>query len=134
MGEILGAIIVFGFAMLMIIALASKLRVSSLNKGYFQTRWKEIQALVKTPEGQRLAVIDADKLVDDALKKLRFSGKTMGERLVSAQRRFSSADSLWSAHKLRNRLVHETDVRVTKAQTKTALKAFAQALKDLGAL
>ena len=81
-----------------------------------------------------LAVIDADKLVDEALKKLRFNGKTMGERLVAAQRSLSNNDGVWYAHKLRNRLVHEPSVRLKKNEAQSALTGFRQALRDLGAL
>lgn len=81
-----------------------------------------------------LAVIDADKLLDDALKKRHFRGKTMGERLVSAQRSLSDNDAVWYAHKLRNRLVHEPDIKLKKKEAQTALTGFRQGLKDLGAL
>ena len=81
-----------------------------------------------------LAVIDADKLLDEALKKRSYKGKTVGERLVSAQRDLSDNDSVWYAHKLRNRLVHEPTVRLRKTEAKNALAGFRQGLKDLGAL
>jgi hypothetical protein len=80
-----------------------------------------------------LAIIDADKLLDEALRKHRFKGKTMGERLVSAQRMISDNDAVWYAHKLRNRLVHEPNVRLKKNEARTALAGFRQGLRDLGA-
>jgi hypothetical protein len=80
-----------------------------------------------------LAIIDADKLLDQALKKHRYKGKTMGERLVSAQRVIKDNDAVWYAHKLRNRLVHEPNVRIKKKEAQTALTGFRQGLKDLGA-
>lgn len=106
-----------------------------LNQQYFQDRWLELLARVKTsPEGMILAVIDADKLLDDALKKRHFKGKTMGERLVSAQRSISDNDAVWYAHKLRNRLVHEPDVKLKKTEAQKALLGFRQGLKDLEAI
>jgi hypothetical protein len=81
-----------------------------------------------------LAIIDADKLLDDALKKRHFKGKTMGERLVAAQKNLSDNDAVWFAHKLRNRLVHETNVRLKKRDVQKALSGFRQGLRDLGAL
>jgi hypothetical protein len=81
-----------------------------------------------------LAVIDADKLLDEALKKKHFKGKTMGERLVSAQRTLSDNDGTWYAHKLRNRLVHEPNIRIKKREAQAALAGFKKALRDLGAL
>jgi hypothetical protein len=58
----------------------------------------------------------------------------MGERLVTAQRDLSNNDTVWFAHKLRNKLVHEQFVGLKEADVKNALVGFRQALKDLGAL
>jgi sensor domain CHASE-containing protein len=84
--------------------------------------------------GVVLAVIDADKLLDDVLRKRNFRGKTMGERLVAAQRSLSDNDAVWYAHKLRNRLVHEPEVRLKKNEAQNALAGFKKGLHDLGAM
>ena len=105
-----------------------------LNQEYFEDKWQSLLHRVRTPEGMVLAIIDADKLLDEALKKRGYKGKTMGERLVSAQRAISNNDTVWYAHKLRNRLVHEPEVRLRKNEAKNALAGFKQCLKDLGAL
>lgn len=105
-----------------------------LNQAHFQQRWQELQKLCKDKSTWPLAVIDADKLLDEALKKSKYKGKTMGERLVSAQRDIKNNDEVWFGHKLRNRLVHETDVTLTERSVKDALIGIRGALKDLGAL
>ncbi len=105
-----------------------------LNHAYYQDRWDDLQHLCKDKATWPLAVIDADKLLDNALKQLRFRGKTMGERLVAAQRSITSNDDVWYAHKLRNRLVHEANVKLREREVKDALMGIRRALKDLGAL
>jgi hypothetical protein len=120
--------------MLAVISRSGRGRAPKLNQQYFQDQWTELLARVKTPEGMVLAIIDGDKLLDQALKKRRFKGKTMGERLVSAQRVISDNDTVWYAHKLRNRLVHEPNVRLKKKEAQAALAGFRQGLKDLGAM
>lgn len=121
--------LVFGASLL-------KYRPKPLKYEYFDMRWKEVLALFKDDRTTwPLAVINADKLLDDALKKRRFKGKTMGERMVAAQKWFSNNDSVWFGHKLRNRLVHEADtVRLKEADVKQALDGFKRALRDLGAM
>lgn len=128
------AIVLLGVLALLAGYGASRLRRTGLDRSYYQKRWDEIQSLLKSAEGQQLSIIEADKLLDEALRKLRFSGKTMGERLVSAQRNFSNPNNVWTAHKLRNRVVHEASVKLQKRQLQTALAAIRVALKDLGAL
>jgi hypothetical protein len=128
-------IIIFGVLVLAAVSvLARRHPIKRINQAYFQNSWAKLLERVKTPEGMVLAVIDADKLLDEALKKRHFKGKTMGERLVSAQRTLTNNDSVWFAHKLRNRLVHEPNVRLKKTDAQNALAGFRQALKDLGAL
>jgi hypothetical protein len=126
--------IVFGMAVLILLNRFAPRRQPRLNQQYFQQQWATLLARVKTPEGMILAVVDADKLLDEALKKRHFRGKTMGERLVSAQKAISDNDAVWYAHKLRNRLVHEPNVRLKKREAQTALAGFRHGLHDLGAL
>jgi len=105
-----------------------------LDTEYFQKRWKELQAKCRTKQTWPLAVIDADKLLDEGLKKCRYKGRSMGERLVSAQRDLSDNDGVWFGHKLRNKLVHEDVKDLTQREVQNALQGFRQALRDLGAL
>ena len=58
----------------------------------------------------------------------------MGKRLVAAQREITSNDDVWFGHKLRNKLVHEHDIKLRERDVKDALLGIRAALKDLGAL
>ncbi len=134
MFEFLIGIIILGVIVLALINRFGGVVRRGLNQEHFQNKWLELLARVKTPDGMILAVIDADKLLDEALKKRGFSGKTMGERLVAAQRSMKDNDAVWYAHKLRNRLVHEPDVKLKKNEAQNALAGFKKGLHDLGAL
>lgn len=126
--------IIFGILILVLLSRIGKRFIQPANRKYFDQKWSELLARVKTPEGMALAVIDADKLLDEALKRQGYKGKTMGERLVAAQRKLKNNDSVWYAHKLRNRLVHEPNVRLRKHEAKNALAGIKQGLQDLGVL
>jgi len=122
---------------LLVVALASvlaKKRFAKLDIERFMTRWKEVQGLCGQENTWPLAVINADKVLDEALKKSHFKGKTMGERLVAAQHAITDNDGVWFGHKLRNKLVHEDYANLTKKEVMRALNGFRQALRDLGAL
>ncbi len=107
---------------------------TKLDQDYYLHKWQELQELCNSKNTWPLAVINADKLVDDALKKCRYKGKTMGERLVSAQHDLSANDGVWFGHKMRNKLVHEEYDINKKSDLKDAMLGFLQALRDLGAL
>lgn len=121
-------VLIFGTSFLL------KRKPKKLNKDYYQDRWQVLQKLLKDKSTWPLAVIDADKLLDDALKRSKYKGKTMGERLVSAQHDISNNDDVWYGHKLRNQLVHESNVSLSEKKVKDALLGIRGALKDLGAL
>lgn len=125
------AIVLFLFAVSVVL---KRQRSKALDVEYFQVRWKDLQKLLRDKATWPLAIIDADKLLDEALRKTRYRGKTMGERLVSAQHDIKDNDAVWFAHKLRNKLVHEDYRNLKQAEVKDALVGFRQALKDLGAL
>ena len=132
--ELLIAVIGAAIALAGLVTYFVKKPKKALDKQHFRKKWKELQKQCASSETWALAVIQADSLLDEALKKRRFKGKTMGERLVSAQRSLTSNDGVWFGHKLRNQLVHQTDVALREKDIKHALIGFGQALKDLGAL
>ena len=116
-----------------IAAVLLRKRPVKLDKAHFQVRWRDLQKNCADKSTWPMAIIDADKLLDEALKRRHYRGKTMGERLVSAQRDIVNNDSVWFGHKLRNKIVHE-EFRLNKTDVKRALEGFMMALKDLGAL
>lgn len=132
--ELLIAVIGAGLAVLGLITFVARRPRKDLDRQYFQKKWNELQKQCAKSETWPMAVIQADSLLDEALRKRRFKGKTMGERLVSAQRTMTDNDTMWFGHKLRNKLVHETDTQLTEKEVKKALLGLRQALRDLGAL
>jgi hypothetical protein len=130
---IVGSAGLVGF-LLLVTSWLKRRTAKQLNMEYFQIRWKDLQKLCGDKATWPLAIIDADKLLDEALRKSHVKGKTMGERLVTAQHSIKDNDSVWFAHKLRNKLVHEQYSSLKQDEVKDALLGFRQALKDLGAL
>ncbi|MDQ3065408.1 MAG: hypothetical protein M3Q36_04020 [bacterium] len=128
------AIVIFGLILFVVVTLLSRRPPKELKREYFQKKWKDLQKQLAKPETWPMAIIQADNLLDEALRKRKFKGKTLGERLVSAQRTLTNNDGVWFGHKLRNKLVHETDTKISKKDVKDAMIGFGQALKDLGAL
>ena len=62
-------------------------------------------------------------------------GETMGERLKFAHNLFDKNlyNEIWSAHKLRNTLVHE-DSEILSFQIENKILVFKRALKELNIL
>lgn len=96
--------------------------------------WKELQLYCKDKSTWCNAITEADRLLDHALKRRKYKGKTMGERMVSAQRSITNNDQVWFAHNLAKKVIADPATRLKEADVKAALIGFRQALKDLGAL
>ena len=102
----------------------------------YRSKWLAIeQQLTRDNESSyQLAILNADKLLDQALKERGFSGNTMGERMKSAKSVWTKTDNVWTAHKIRNQIAHEAEVKLSYDGTRRAMAAFKQALKDVGAI
>lgn len=120
------AILLLAFAYYRFILKAKKKDPSS-----FKEKWVKLQKLCGNKKTWPNAIFDADSLLDEALKKTHFKGKTMGERLVSAQHSLTDNDRVWFAHKLRNQLELEPGIKLKKRDVQDALVGIRQALKDL---
>lgn len=103
-------------------------------KSTFQTKWKEIYKYCAHKETWPTALTRADELLDMALKRRRYKGKNMGERLVAAQKKFTDNDSLWHAHKLASKAQEHPKLRLKEKDVKDALASVRQGLKDLEVL
>lgn len=100
----------------------------------FKESWLEIQRLCASKQTWGLAVINADKLLEKALKLKHYKGKTMGERMVAAQREISDNDSLWYAHNLAKKILDDKSAALRESQAKKALVGVGKGLRDLGLL
>lgn len=125
-------LIVGGAVLLAIVTRGHK----QLDQQKYRSKWLRVEGMLKRdqPASYHLATMEADKLLDAALKEAGYKGQTMGERMRSAGSIFSNRNAVWSAHKLRNQIAHETDVRVEFDAARRALASFKQALKDTGAI
>lgn len=125
-------LIVAGLVLVFMVARGGK----QLNKDRYRSKWLAIERSLQRNQAAsyQLSVLNADKLLDHAMKEAGYKGSTMGERLKSATSKLSNKNAVWSAHKLRNQIAHEPDVNVSFDAARRALASFKQALKDLGAI
>ncbi len=130
--------IVLAIALLFLISVVVfvyKYSPRTLKQARFVKGWKNAQQYCKDKATWPKALEEADKLLKLALKKRKFKGKSMGEKMVSAQRLFTDNDSLWYAHNLYKKvIVPDSKKRLKESEVKDALFGFRQALRDLGAL
>lgn len=129
---LLGVVVLAGIVVLGVFLL--KRRPRKLNQEYFDRRWRELQQLLGDKTTWKQAIIEADNLLGEALRRKGVRGKSIGERLVKIQKQLTSNDSLWYGHKMRGKIESEPKMRLKQKEVKDALVGIRQALKDIGAL
>ncbi len=83
----------------------------------------------------KLALLEADKVLNETLRLSGFQGETLGDRLKKVtEEELPNIQEVWEAHKLRNRLVHETDFKLNRDTAERALTIYEEAFKNLGLL
>lgn len=73
-------------------------------------KWKQIVEWSEsnTEANWRLAIIEADIMLDNLITSLHLPGDTMGERMKAVEKSdFNTIDLAWEAHKARNNIAHQ---------------------------
>ena len=137
MGFILiGGVIVVIYLSLVIFVMLRRRKgeLSEKDQSYIHSHWYRILDSFK--HDPKNAVMDADKLLDYCLRKRgggKFDKMSLGEKLKKAEGYFSDINGVWTAHKLRNKIAHELNIKLFENEAKQAISQFKKALKDLGA-
>lgn len=84
--------------------------------------------------GAKIAIMEADALLDSALKSMSMPGMSMADRLRVARYKYPKLNKVWWAHKLRNQLVHESSFQLGSRQAKQALEEYERAFKTMNLL
>jgi hypothetical protein len=99
------------------------------------TQWEVVQNHLRSEISAewRIAVMEADTMLDDALKRAGGKGDSLGERLKSlSPASFQNLQAAWDAHKVRNMIAHEgVNFQLTQREAKRVIDLYEKALKEL---
>jgi hypothetical protein len=108
---------------------------SNVGKKHAQEAWHHIQeSFFRGSENDlKVAVMEADKLLNEALRDAGVMGFQLGDRLKKANpSEVPNLNDLWQAHKLRNQIAHEPNFKLKRDLAERAIKIYEEALKNLG--
>ena len=98
-------------------------------------RWKYILTLVESPNESdwRIAILEADTLLEEALKERGLTGNTMSELLEEAKTNgYPSIQNAWDAHLVRNKIAHEgQNFPITQVEVRRVAKLYQNVFEDL---
>lgn len=103
----------------------------------FVKKWSKVKKrLEKEWESEaKLAVIEADKLLDEVLRRMGYKGASLGERLKQLDKNIlPNIEEVWRVHQVRNDIVHDPNYRLTVNRAGSILEVYEQAFKSLEAI
>jgi hypothetical protein len=105
-------------------------------KDKVKTDWLEILEISRKDEDiyKKMAIIEADKLLDNTLKRMGTPGSTMGQRLKYITQKYPKLKPVWEAHKIRNLISHESNFELYKKTSSKCIYLYESAFKVLGIL
>lgn len=72
--------------------------------------WEKVMAHLNSqnPNDWKVAIIEADIMLDELLDKMGYQGATIGDKLKTVEQSdFLTLNEAWEAHKVRNQIAHE---------------------------
>lgn len=102
------------------------------------SRMRDVEQHIRSdnPNDWRLAIIEADIILEDILEDSGYAGSTIGEKLKSASpTSFTTLQDAWEAHKVRNRIAHEGgDFVLTKKLAQDTINQYRRVFAEFGVL
>jgi len=115
---------------------AEKEREKAQKGGTLNQRWDTVlQYLFSENFGDwKLAVIEADAMLEGLIDQLGFKGEGLGEKLKMAnQENFKNLSLAWEAHIVRNKIVHEgQNFNLSHHEAKRIIALYEQIFREYG--
>lgn len=99
-------------------------------------KWNVIMVRLDTglESEYKLALIEADTMMYDSLKRMRYAGDTLGERLKKLTvATLPNIEDIKRAHQVRNTVMHDPNYTLSLDEIRELLAIFEQAFRDLQA-
>ena len=101
-------------------------------KGKLRKKWSKIREGMKSSEevNWKIAIIEADEIIDDLIGRMGYAGENMGERLAEINPgQIENIEELKRAHEVRNQIIHDEAFELTKEQAEETIGYFENFLK-----
>lgn len=98
------------------------------------SRWSDVEqhVLSENPNDWRLAIIEADIMLDEMLQEAGYVGQTIGEKLKTANvSSFRTLQDAWDAHRVRNEIAHAgSDFVLTKRTAQETILKYERVFRE----
>jgi hypothetical protein len=101
-------------------------------KNKLRAKWAKVRVKLdsKNESDYKVAIIEADNIIDDLLARMNYKGENMGERLDNiTPGQIENIEDLRTAHETRNRIIHDENFVLTKVEAKKTFEYYEDFLK-----
>lgn len=105
---------------------------SSGGKKKLAKKWNLIRAKLETGQDSqyKIAIIEADGIIDSLIKRMGYGGENMGERLDNVPfGQLDHIEELKKAHEVRNRIIHDDSFVIDKKSAEETMSLYEEFLK-----
>src|SRR3989344_1019282 len=90
-------------------------------------QWNNVIAKINSSDESqwKLAIIEADSILDEVIRSLGYRGDTMGDRMAKIKpAQFPNLEDAWRVHKVRNFIAHDPSYKMSKETALRAIKIY----------
>ncbi len=98
--------------------------------------WRKIVVRLDTglESEYKLAALEADNMMNDILKRMGYTGETLGERLKNlTSATLPNIEEIREAHQIRNNIIHDPDYRLSLDEARKMMEIYEKGFRDLQA-
>jgi len=108
--------------------------VSPQSDPVINKKWAEVENHINStnPSDWRLAILEADIMLDTILDKMGYQGESIGDKLKGIEKSdFVTLDDAWEAHKIRNQVAHEgSDFQLNERDAKRTIGLYKKVFQE----
>ncbi len=98
-------------------------------------QWEMVQKHIDSPNPAewKLAIIEADKMLEDVINTILpgYESLSIGEKLKKIESSdFLSLNEAWEAHKVRNKIAHESSYEITEREAKIIIGMYRKVFEE----
>ena len=111
---------------LLLLVLMRRKKLPPAFKAQMQAAWAKLPQI----QDPHRRILEAENILDAVFKKRGYQG-TFADKLRAIGNDLPNVQSVWDAHKLRNRIAHEHGMTLSQHDIQQAMMAFERALHSL---
>ena len=110
------------------------LNIKNVSRRRSLRAWKHILKKIHSKDELqwKLAIMEADKILDEILKMAGYKGETMDDRLkLLTKAQLTNLDDIKNTHRVRQQISQNPDFKITQEEVSGIIKVYHQAFTEL---